>query len=88
MITRFDSDSRATMILESTFDYKKDRTTYGLDDKCISYDKQHRMCKSTKIWKLKVLWVDGTTEIVSLKAFKESNPMDDVEFLKSRGADR
>ena len=41
----------------------------------------------TRGWKLQVLWKDGTTEWVSLKAQKESNPVELVEYAKAHHID-
>ena len=44
--------------------------------------------KTTKVWKLKVLWTNGSELQFSLKNSKESNPVDIAEFVKARGLEK
>ena len=46
---------------------------------------QRKPIKTTKGWKLKVLWKDGTEEWIPLKDMKESNQVETAEFAKAKG---
>ena len=47
--------------------------------------KQSKLRFTTRGWKFKVLWSDGSYEWVHLSDLKESNPVDVTEYAKSRG---
>ena len=42
-----------------------------------------RRLKSTHVWKLKVLWTDGSKAWVPLSSLRESNPVEVAEYAKS-----
>jgi hypothetical protein len=80
-----DDEGRSHSILQSITDHESDgdaltpeqgtyETSYGVIKKKIT----------TKGWKLKVEWKDGTSSWIPLKDLKESNPLDVAEYARSR----
>ena len=76
------------MMLESIVSWKKDDSAVDKADKhIVTGNGQRRLRKSTRGWKLEVLWKDGSTSWIPLKDLKESNPVEVAEFAKARGID-
>ena len=57
MLTRADRDGFSAILLESIIDYKKDESAIDMADKYIITPKGRKILnRTTKGWKLKVLW--------------------------------
>ena len=65
--------------------FKKDNSALSKQDKYLVTPRgQRRMWKTTKGWKLLVIWKDQLKTWIPLKDLKESNPVEVAEFAKSR----
>lgn len=89
MLCRVYSDSIQVNMLEAIRAYEKDNTVVDITDKCVVTPKGRRMLrKTTKEWKLKVVWANGSELLLLLKDLKESNPVKVTEFVKARGLEK
>ena len=86
--SQVDPEGRSFAILREICGHKHDRTAIpkgeGFDT---SHNGNRSPKKTTRGWKLQVLWKDGTTEWASLKALKESNPVELAEYAKAHHID-
>ena len=66
--------------MDSIVDHAKDGSAVSIDDFHIIVNGQKKVRKTTKGWKLCVLWKDRTTSWEALKDLKESNPVEVTEY--------
>ena len=86
--SQVDQEGRSFAILREICGHKHDRTAIPKGEGFhTSHNGNRSPKKTTRGWKLQVLWKDGTTEWVSLKALKESNPVELVEYAKAHHID-
>ena len=86
--SQVDQEGRSFAILSEICGHKHDRTVIPKGEGFhTSHNGNRSPKKTTRGWKLQVLWKDGTTEWVSLKALKESNPVVLVEYAKAHHID-
>ena len=85
MYAQVDKEGFTYNLLDSIIDWDVDSSL--IENKQYTYSKsgQRKPIKTTKGWKLKVLWKDGTEEWIPLKDMKESNPVETAEFAKAKG---
>ena len=63
--------------MESIADLKKDDSAVSKQDKyLVTPCGQRRMRKTTKVWKLLVIWKDQSKTWIPLKDLKDSNPVE------------
>ena len=83
--SQVDQEGRSFAILSKICGHKHDRTAIPKGE---GFHTSHNTLKKmTRGWKLQVLWKDGTTEWVSLKALKESNPVELAGYAKAHHID-
>ena len=63
----------------------KDNTAISVDNKfIIGANRKRCLRKSTKGWKLEILWRDRSISWILLKCLKKLNPIEVAEFSKAR----
>ena len=80
MYAQCDSEGNQWLLMDSIVDHSKDGSAVSLDDLHIVVNGQKKVRKTTKGWRLCVLWKDGTTSWEALKDLKESNPVEVAEY--------
>ena len=84
MLTQIDPEGMSTTLMESIEDFKKDDSAVSKQDKYLVTPRgQRRMQKTTKGWKILVIWKDQSKTWIPLKDHKESNPVEVAEFAKA-----
>ena len=77
MLTQIDPEEMSTTLMESIADFKKDDSAVSKQDKYLVTPRgQRQMQKTTKGWKLLVIWKDQSKTWIPLKDLKESNPVE------------
>ena len=88
MYAQVDTNGHTTYTLDSIINHSMDETAIPKSRQyVITKSGQRRMRKSTKGWKLLVLWKDGTEQWIPLSILKESNPIEVAEYAKAKGID-
>ncbi|CAJ1966194.1 unnamed protein product [Cylindrotheca closterium] len=89
LLTQVDDDGYSNTMFKAIVDYKRDPKVAVSEEKCyvMSKNGQRRTRKTTKGWKLMLLWNDGTQSWIDLSVLKESNPVDVAEFAKAHHID-
>ena len=86
--SQVDQEGRSFTILSEICGHKHDRTAIPKGEGFhTSHNGNRSPKKMTRGWKLQVLWKDETTDWVSLKALKESNLVELVEYAKAHHID-
>ena len=71
MLTQIDSEGISTTLMESIADFKKDESALSNQNKyLVTPHGQRRMRKTTKGWKLLVIWKDQSKTWIHLKDLK------------------
>ena len=73
--------------MKSIVDHKKDSSALSLEDAKFTLKGTNHYRKTTKGWKLCVLWKDGSTSWERLSDLKESFPLDVAEYAVESGID-
>ena len=84
MYEQVDGEGRTQLLLDEIVDHRKDGSALSKDqavDRSHNGNVHHK--KTTRGWKLKVLWKDGTTNWIPLSEMKESNPVITAEYAVS-----
>jgi hypothetical protein len=68
------------LLLEEILDRKCDASAVRHDDIYVYKGANQHYCRTTKGWKLLILWKDGTPTWEPLKDLKESNPVQVAEY--------
>ena len=85
MLTQIDSEGMSTTLMEWIAYFNKDDSAVSKQDKyLVTPCGQRCMQKTTKVWKLLVLWKDQSKTWIPLKDLKESNPVGVAGFSKAR----
>ena len=89
MISQVNLDEFSTALMESIIEHQKNEALaiQKCDKYIITKRVQKQLIKSTKGWKLVVLWKGGLEKWVPLKDLKESHTIEVSEFSRSRGID-
>jgi hypothetical protein len=76
--------------LEGIIDHDSDETAVKITDGWFTMPGSNvkRRVITTKGWRFRVQWTDGTTTWVPLSTIKESNPVELAEYCKARGIDK
>ena len=86
--SQVDQEGRSFTILSKICGHKHDRTaTPKGEGSHTSHNGNRSPKKMTRGWKFQVLWKDGTTEWVSIKALKERNPVELADYAKAHHID-
>jgi hypothetical protein len=80
-----DSDGNQFLIMDEITGHQKDETALTSEEQRIQVGSNRQMQKTTKGWKLKVLWKNGTTTWEWLRNPKESNPVKVAEYAVAKG---
>ena len=81
MYSQVDGDGHAFVLMSEITDHKADGTAVSKDDGFeVTKDGQKRPRRTTRGWKLLVLWKDGSSSWVPLKDLKESHPVQVAEY--------
>ena len=79
------SEGFAHTLLYHISDYKKDGNAIeNCDAYVVTKRGRKRLRKFTNGWHLKVAWKDGSSQWITLKILKESNPIETAEFAIAR----
>ena len=88
MYSQMDSEGYSSLLLDSILDWKRDEDAVRMEDKYIvTKTGTRRVRQTTRGWRLKILWKDGSESWVPLKLLKETHPVDVAEFAKAAGID-
>ncbi|MGH3054233.1 MAG: reverse transcriptase domain-containing protein, partial [Gaiellaceae bacterium] len=81
LYAQVDDEGNQYLILKEIIDYNKDHSAISKDD-MYTYSSNGNQIKrrTTKGWKLCILWKDGSTTWEPLRNLKESNPVEVAEF--------
>ena len=89
LYSQVDDYGQQFSILKGIVDAKSDDTAVKKEDGWITMPNQLRRKKiTTRGWKLKVQWEDGSESWVPLKVLKESNPVETAEFAVAKGIEK
>lgn len=81
ILDKVDEDGFSSPMFQAIVDWKKDsKIAIPKSQAYVQSAAGKRLRKTTKGWKLKVKWNDGTASWIDLKYMKESNPVDVAEF--------
>jgi len=83
ILSQVDTNGRVGVHLRRIADHKREADAVRREE--LSDSKQSKLRFTTRGWKFKVLWSDGSYEWIHLSDLKESNPVDVAEYAKSRG---
>jgi hypothetical protein len=81
---QIDDEGRSHVIFDSITDHKKGDDAVSFEDGFVEVNGRKHPKKSSKGWKLCVLWKDGTTSWIALKDLKESHPIQVAEYAVAR----
>ena len=89
LYSQVDEIGQQYSILKGIVDAKSDETAVKKEDGWITMPNNLRRRKiTTRGWKLKVQWEDGSESWVPLRILKESNPVETAEFAVAKGIER
>jgi Reverse transcriptase (RNA-dependent DNA polymerase) len=82
LYSQVDDEGNQFILLDEILDHKSDSTAITIENMYVegSDGANPHLKRTTKGWKLLVLWKDGTTTWVPLKDLKESNPVQVAEY--------
>ena len=72
------------VIFDSIVDHKKGNDAIAIADGFVTVNGRRHAKRTTRGWKLCVLWKDGSTSWVSLKDLKESHPIQVAEYAVAK----
>ena len=84
ILSQADDDGFSRVALVTIDDYKRDPKLVANESFVTTNTGQRRRRKTTKGWKLRVVWSDGSTSWVPLRDLKESHPVELAEFAVAR----
>ena len=88
MYSQVEDDGRTSSILKSIIDHKCDQTAIPKEHGWLTLaNGSKRRIVTTKGWKLKIEWEDGSSSWIPLSVIKEANPIETAEYAKLRGID-
>ena len=90
LLMQVDEEGYSLTMMKDIIDYKKDAAVaipMGHADVIMSNGLKFPI-KTTKGWKLRVLWEDGSKSWIPLKDMKESHPVEVAEFARLKGIDK
>ena len=79
-----DEFGQTHVLFDSIVDHKKGDDAIGIEDGYVEVNGRRHAKKTTRGWKLCVLWKDGSTSWVSLKDLKESHPIQVAEYAVAK----
>lgn len=79
-----DDYGQTHVIFDSIVDHKKSDDAIGIEDGYVEVNGRRHPKRTTKGWKLGVLWKDGSTSWVPLKDLKESHPIQVAEYAVAK----
>ena len=89
LYSQVDDFGQQHSILKGIVDAKSDETALQKRDGWITMPNNLRRRKiTTRGWKLKVQWEDGSESWVPLRILKESNPVETAEFAVAKGIEK
>ena len=86
MYAQCDNDGHQILLLDSIIDYERQDNAMSISDqKFVDSRGKPQRKRSTKGWKLCVLWKDGSTTWEKLSDFKECYPTETAEYAVAAG---
>ncbi|EJK65892.1 hypothetical protein THAOC_13210, partial [Thalassiosira oceanica] len=82
ILSQVDTNGRVGVHLRRIADHKREADAVRREE--LTGSKKSKLRFTTRGWKFKVLWSDGSYEWIHLSDLKESNPVDVAEYAKSR----
>ena len=83
-----EDDGRTSSTLKDIIDHKCDSTAIPKEQGWLTLAHgSKRRIVTTKGWKLKVQWEDGSSSWIPLSTIKEANPIETAEYARLRGID-
>lgn len=79
-----DEEGQTHVIFDGIVDHKKGDDAIAISDGFVEVNGRRHPKRTTRGWKLCVLWKDGSTSWVSLKDLKESHPIQVAEYAVAR----
>jgi hypothetical protein len=79
-----DEEGRTFVLFDSIVDHKKGNDALSQEDGFVVVNGRRHLKRTTRGWKLCVLWKDGSTSWVPLKDMKESHPVQVAEYAVAR----
>ena len=83
ILSQVDLDGNVGVHLQSIVDHRREADAVRREELTGANNSKLRF--TTRGWKFKVLWSDGSYEWIHLSDLKESNPVDVAEYAKARG---
>ena len=81
IFSQCDDEGRRHAVLQEITDHRSDGSAVHISNGFVTTRNGHRIPKTTtKGWELLVQWRDGTSDWISLKHLKESNPIELAEY--------
>ena len=84
MLTRAYSDRYASISLQAILNHRKGETAREVKSECVYVNNQNKLRKSTKGWDLEVLWIDRTTDWLTLEDLNKANLVEEDERASTR----
>ena len=89
MYAQIDADGRHSLLMDSIIDHRCNEHAVTHDNMYVVTKRGNKQLRKTTIgWELKVLWKDGSTDWISLKDLKESNPVNIAEYAVAHKIDK
>ena len=88
LLAQCDADGCHSQLLAGIQDHRTDGTQVLMKDRHVTSKRGNRGLRKTTVgWSFHVKWKDGSSNWVSLKLLKESNPVEVAEYVKARNID-
>ena len=88
MFAQVDTEGREFELLQEIVDHRKDASAIGKNEAFLTTKSNRKVRKrTTRGWKLLVMWKSGTTDWIPLAQLKESNPVEVAEYAKANRID-
>ena len=88
MCAQCDSEGNQHLLMDCITDHVKSDQAIKRADMFVTVCRHRHVRRSTVVWKLYVLWKDGTTSWEHLSDLKESNPVEAVEYVFAHSIDQ
>ena len=84
MYSQIDLDGRHHLLMEEILEHRSNEQAVTQDNKYVVTKRGEKKLRKTTIgWEFRVLWRDGSSQWISLKELKESNPVEIADYVQA-----
>lgn len=84
LYSQLDEEGYNTGLIQEICDHQRGYVAVPISEGYAGEGKDHKPVVTTKGWKLKILWTDGSYDRLLLSQVKESNPIETAEYAISQ----